>query len=206
MTTSSNDDVGGRARGTGSEQEYHLLALLGIENPLVMKSPFLRISFPEMVENRLCMFSFLPATLRRFLRSCSSSRTLAVNIAVAAFLIPFGTGAVIGVDVPLSIALLGTSCGVDVRDAGFGSGFEAGRSEEDSTSLDAVTSSFPFFFRFLEPGAFLSECVRFCSAKFWARAISRSLSTSLTGRMGMTFSVLYGSLHYEDQSVSGFIS
>lgn len=138
------------AEGAGN----HLLASLGIVYPLVMKSPFFRISFPEF-EKRLCRLSLLPTTLRRLFRSCSSSRTLAVNIAVPAFLIPLGTGAVSGVDVPLSTALLEAGSGLDVRGIDVGLGFDAVRSD-GAVSLELV-ASLPFFFRFLVPGAFFRE-------------------------------------------------
>lgn len=64
---------------------FHLLALAGIEKPLVMKSlcfPFA----PLFEENRLFRLSFVPSR-RFFCRSSCSLRTLAVSAAVASFLI-----------------------------------------------------------------------------------------------------------------------
>lgn len=115
-----------------------------------MKSPFLRISFPELAVNRLCRFSLLPATFRLLLRSCSSSRTLAVSIAVDEFLMPMGACTVAGVDVPLSAALLDS--GVEVRDIDVAPGFDA-ETSDGPVSFEIAFSSL-FFFRFLEPGIF----------------------------------------------------
>lgn len=63
---------------------YHLLALAGIEKPLVMKS----LCFPCSLlvdENRLFRLSFVP-NRRFFCRSSCSLRTLAVSAAVSSFL------------------------------------------------------------------------------------------------------------------------
>lgn len=61
------------------------------ENPLVIKSLFLFLWFADVDENRLWIDS-LPCIFCRLLRSSCSSRTLAVNIAVAAFLMPVDEG------------------------------------------------------------------------------------------------------------------
>ena len=64
----------------------HRRAPAGIEKPLVMKSAC--FALPSVLdEKRLLMLSLFPV-FRLLLRSCSSARTLAVNAAVAAFLIP----------------------------------------------------------------------------------------------------------------------
>jgi hypothetical protein len=65
-----------------------------MEKPLVMKSLSLPFPFCESDLKRLLYVSFVPRTLRRLLRSFSSSRTRAVNIAVAGFFIPAGTAGV----------------------------------------------------------------------------------------------------------------
>ena len=52
-----------------------------------------------------------------------------------------------------------------------------------------------FFFRFLEPGAFLREWVRPDSDSLCDRARRLCLSESLVGRIGMTLSSVYDSLH-----------
>lgn len=126
-----------------------------------MKSVSFRLS--ELFVKRLSIFSFVPIIFRRFFFSFSSSSTRAVNVAVAAFLIPDELLA----DVFVLLA-----------------------DEEAAGSFSAETDDSPFacFFRFFEPGAFFSECVRPCSASFWPRSISRCLSASLVGRMTMTLS------------------
>lgn len=128
-----------------------------------MKSPFLAFSLVDglllllLLWNRDWRFSFRPPIIfSRFFFSFSSSRTRAVSIAVAAFLMPAPEVA-------------------DEDDDGW------------VVVVDASTDS-ACFFRFFEPGAFLSECVRPCSASFCARAIRRSFSTSFVVRMGMTLS------------------
>ena len=78
-----------------------------MEKPLVMKSPSLPFSFFESDVKRLRKVSFVPIFLRRLLLSFSSSRTRAVSIAVAAFLIPVGAEGAEGVDVRLGVMLLG---------------------------------------------------------------------------------------------------
>lgn len=133
-------------------------------------------------------------TFRFLWRSCSSSRTLAVSIAVDEFLMPTGANIEAGVDVPLSAGLLDAESGVEVRDIDVGLGFDAGTSD-DPVSLEVAVSFFPFFFRFLDPGAFFSECVKPSSASFWVLAVNRSLSEDLVGRIGMIFSGSNDSLH-----------
>lgn len=64
---------------------YHLLALAGMEKPLVMKSLCLLLASSFDEENRLLRLSFVPSR-RFFCRSSCSLRTLAVSAAVASFL------------------------------------------------------------------------------------------------------------------------
>ncbi|KAL4865961.1 hypothetical protein BDV12DRAFT_187774 [Aspergillus spectabilis] len=135
-----------------------------LQNPLVMKSVLYLPSFASLVK-RLLKLSFAPINFRRFFFSFSSSRTRAVNIAVAAFLIPFDAESV-GVDVLLRL----------VEDASLGSVVFEGTPLEALVSGITAGSLLPFFLRFLEPGAFFSEWVSLC------------LSSSFVGRIGMTFS------------------
>lgn len=139
-----------------------------------MKSPF--FSFFEPFVKRLCRFSFFPTLFWRFFFSFSSSRTRAVNIAVAAFLIPAGN--TVGTWVP----------GVCDLDSGVSIGV-------------GVDSPLACFLRFLEPDAFLRECERPCSASFWTRLNKYCLSASLVGRIGITLSSVYASLHYSIQVI-----
>lgn len=100
------------------------------------------------------MLSFEPTSFRRFFFSFSSSRTLAVSIAVAAFLIPFGADGV-GVDVLLRLG----------ADESLGSVLFDESPSASLASEVVVESPLPLFLRFFEPGAFLSEWVRPCSAR-----------------------------------------
>jgi hypothetical protein len=104
---------------------FHLRASAGMEKPRVMKSP--SFNFAADLWNKLCKFSLRPMTFCRFFFSFSSSRTLAVSMAVAAFLIPD-----------------------DPSEPGNG----AAETDEASAADD---SSLACFFRFLDPGAFLRE-------------------------------------------------
>lgn len=139
----------------------YLFPPAGIVNPLVMKSP-VPFAFPSLEDSfvkRLCKFSLVPTIFLFFLRSFSSSRTRAVSIAVAAFLIPLFDDAVVfgvGVDVLLRAAVVvaGSGCWWCARLLAvealpmMGSG------------SCAMESPVAFFLRFLEPGAFLREWVR----------------------------------------------
>lgn len=144
-----------------------------------MKSVFLYWASLDSFLKRLLMLSFAPINLRRFFFSFSSSRTRAVNIAVAAFLIPFGADGV-GVDVLLRLVADGGSFAIVVFD-------------EDSplgvlVSDATVESPLPLFLRFFDPGAFFNECVRPCSASRWDLAMSFCLSSTFVGRIGTTLS------------------
>jgi protein kinase C substrate 80K-H len=135
---------------------------------------------------RLLILSFAPTSLRRFFFSFSSSKTRAVSKAVAAFLIPLGAEGV-GVDVLLRLAV---ADGKTLDDVCF---------EESPLGIlvsEVAAASFvPFFFRFLEPGAFFNEWVRPCSASRVDLAMSFCLSSSFVGSIGMTLSSVQGSLH-----------
>ena len=102
---------------------------------------------------------------------------MAVSDAVAAFLIPDGTG----VDVPL------LDCGVTVpfsasrafvlsNKASWVAPFVAGA----FPSVDTASTS-PFFFRFLLPGAFFYECVSPVSFNLFALATNFSISSFASG-------------------------
>lgn len=146
-----------------------------IENPLVMKSLFL--DPPVFLENRLSRFSFPPIIFRRFFFSFSSANTRAVSEEVAAFLIPLPE-AVLGTDVEVLLRFLESEdCLGTTKPAG-----------SMVPGASATPSAVAFFLRFFEPGAFLRECVRPCSASFWPRAIRRCLSSFLVVRMLMMFS------------------
>ena len=121
------------------------------ENPLVMKSlPLAAPSFePSFLEYRLLMVELWVIIFRRFFFSFSSARTRAVSEEVAAFFIPL-TGALLRTGVEVWLRSLGS---VDVLDAS---------APVASLVLAAVASA--CFLRFFEPGAFLRECVRPCSA------------------------------------------
>ncbi|KAL2807870.1 glucosidase II beta subunit-like protein-domain-containing protein [Aspergillus granulosus] len=153
--------------------------LPGMVKPLVIKSVFLNFPSLDSFVKRLFILSFAPANLRRFFFSFSSSKTRAVSMAVAAFLIPLGADGV-GVDVLLR---LGAATDRSLESVGLEeSPFEA------LVSDVAAVSPVPFFLRFLEPGAFFSECVRPCSASRVERAMSFCLSSSFVGRIVMTLS------------------
>ena len=107
-----------------------------------MKSLPLFLPSLDSLVNRLLIFSLPPINFFLFLRSLSSSKTFAVSDAVAAFLIPVF---VVGVDMPLRLLVV----------------FPA-----PVASGSFVESPLTFFLRFFEPGAFLRECVRPCSASF----------------------------------------
>lgn len=139
-------------------------------NPLVMKSPlFFAPSFS--LEKRLSKLS-LPASFRRFFFSSCSCSTRDVSVAVDAFLILFPEAPGVGVDVLLRLLLAGTELAVSTVLLG----------------ASAVFSTAAFFLRFLDPGAFLREWVKPCSASLWPRAIKRCLSSSLNAKMGMMLS------------------
>ncbi|KAL2857817.1 glucosidase II beta subunit-like protein-domain-containing protein [Aspergillus pseudoustus] len=155
------------------------LHVAGMVKPLVIKSVFLKFPSLRSFVKRLLILSLAPTNLRRFFFSFSSSKTRAVSIAVAAFLIPLGAEAV-GVDVLLRLAAA-EERSLDTVD------FE--KSPLDALVLAvAVASPVPFFLRFLEPGAFFSECVRPCSASRVDLARSFCLSSSFVGRIVMTLS------------------
>lgn len=132
----------------------YLRAEAGIENPRVIKSPFAP-PFLSFV-NKLSIFSLRPIIFRFLFFSFSSFKTRAVSEAVAEFLIPLAAPFDFDADVAVAVVVpLGAS----------------------------VEFSVACFLRFLEPGAFLRECVRPCSASLAPRAIRRSLSASFVGRM-----------------------
>lgn len=108
------------------------------------------------------MFSLRPIVFRFLFFSLSSFNTRAVSEAVAEFLIPL-------------TALFDLDAGAEAA----APAVPLGASAEFSVAC---------FLRFFEPGAFLSECVRPCSASLALRAIRRSLSASFVGRMGMILS------------------
>ena len=81
-----------------------------MENPLVMKAPSPNLPLSSFFVKSDFRFSFSPTSSLRFLRACSSSRALAVRVAVAAFLMPF-VG--LGVDV-LEEGLAEEGIGVEV--------------------------------------------------------------------------------------------
>lgn len=144
-------------------------------------------------------------TFRLLLRSCSSPRTLAVSIAVEEFLMPLEATNVAVVGALLSERLVDAESGVEVPDIDAVLGFDADTSD-DPVSLVVAVSLFPFFFRFLDPGAFFSECVKPSSDNFWALVASCSLSEGFVGRMGMIFSGSYDSLHCKALSVTVYFS
>lgn len=122
------------------------------------------------------MLSFRPTILRRFFFSFSSFSTRAVSVAVAAFLIPLPEA--LGVVVEVLLRLLDVEVGL-------------GAEPEASVvplGTSAEVSVVACFLRFFEPGAFLREWVRLCSASLTPRAIRRCLSSSLVGRIGMMLS------------------
>jgi hypothetical protein len=131
---------------------------------------------------RLSIFSFPPIILRRFFLSLSSPNTRAVRLAVAAFLIPL-LEALFGVGVEVLLRLFDVDAALGAVDP---VGSVAG-------SVDVSVAA--CFLRFFEPGAFLREWVRPCSASFWPRAIRRCLSVSFVGRIGIMLSSVYDSLH-----------
>lgn len=138
---------------------HYLRAEAGIENPRVIKSPFAP-PFLSFV-NKLSIFSLRPIIFRFLFFSFSSFKTRAVSEAVAEFLIPLAAPFDFDADMAVAAAVpLGAS----------------------------VELSVACFLRFLEPGAFLRECVRPCSASLAPRAIRRSLSASFVGRMVMMLS------------------
>lgn len=142
--------------------------------PLDMKSVFL--PGPEdFVEKRLSRFLF-PSVLRRLLRASCSFSTLPVSDAVAAALIPN----------TVAVAVVGAF--VSARE----SGVREAPSKPVPSGLSSLTSgdSFSvlvvFFLRFLvEAAAFFRECVNCVSRKVLMRSVSRAISRSSTGRMGM---------------------
>lgn len=140
-----------------------------------MKSRFL--DPPSFFVKRLSRFSFPPIIFRRFFFSFSSANTRAVSEEVAAFLIPL-LEAVLGTGVEVLLRLLGSEdCLGTTNPAG-----------SMVPGASATPSAEAFFLRFFEPGAFLRECVRPCSASLWPRAIRRSLSSFLVVRMLMILS------------------
>lgn len=137
-----------------------------------MKSDYLP-AMPLLDENRPFKFS-LGAVFLRLLRSSCSAKTLAVSAAVSSFLM--------------------ASDGVSNLDS-----FDGSRPGAATPSILSAASGFLLgwvcFLFLLEPGAFFRECVRPSDWSFDNRSRSRSLSVGDTGRMGITFSVEYGSLH-----------
>lgn len=97
------------------------------------------------------MLSLIPPIFRRFFFSSCSPNTRAVNFAVAGFLIPFPG---VGVEVLLRLVV---ACALVLS-------VETADSVVAVVSADASAAA--FFFRFLEPGAFLREWVKPCSARF----------------------------------------
>lgn len=153
----------------------HFLPAVGSENPLVIKSSFFGFPSFEFFVKRLPRFSFMPIIFLLLFFSFSSSSTRAVSFAVAACLIPFGAP---GVGVDVLLRLVPVLCSFCARGA------------------SSAGSPLPgFFFRFLEPGAFLREWVRPDSDSLCDRARRLCLSESLVGRIGMTLSSVYDSLH-----------
>jgi protein kinase C substrate 80K-H len=138
-----------------------------MENPRVMKSA--PLAAPSFLENRLLIFSFSRIIFRRFFFSFSSASTRAVSEEVAAFLIPL-LDALFATAVEVLLLLLGSD---DCLEA---------------SELASAALSVACFLRFFEPGAFLRECVRPCSASLCPRAMSRCLSASFVVRIDMTFS------------------
>lgn len=132
-------------KALSSSLTIYLRAAEGIEKPLVMKSPF--FDAPSFLEKRLSIFS-LP--FRRFFFSLSSANTRAVREEVAAFLMPFPE-APLGTGVEVLLRLLTSDVCSETTPAA-------------SAVTSAVTSAVACFLRFFEPGAFLRECVRACSA------------------------------------------
>lgn len=65
-----------------------------------------------------------------------------------------------------------------------------------SVGTEVDDSPLACFLRFLVPESFLRECVRPCSASFRPLDMRRCLSASFVGRMTITLSSVYGSLHY----------
>jgi protein kinase C substrate 80K-H len=170
------------ARQSEAKQKIYLRAEAGMVNPLVIKSALLAEPSLSFFVKRLSIFSLPPIILRRFFLSLSSPSTRAVSVAVAAFLIP------------LLETLLGI--GVDVLLRLFDADVALGAVDPVVSAAGSVdTSAAACFLRFFEPGAFLREWARPCSASFWPRAIRRCLSASLVGRIGMMLSSVYDSLH-----------
>jgi len=167
-------------KGVFRQIASHLRAPLGIEKPLVIKSASFPFSLFESEMKRLRKVSFVPICFRRLFRWFSSSRTRAVSIAVAAFLIPVG----------VAVRLMDVDWGVEERGISDGVGVEEDCLETSPVSSDAEGSVLPpFFFRFLlEPEDFLSEWVKPRSLRLCIRDIRRSLSDSLVGNIGMMFS------------------
>lgn len=172
------------------QKDNHLRASpAGMVYPLVMKSlPFDLPSLESFVK-RLFRLSFALSIFRRLFLSFSSSRTRAVSTAVEEFLIPVDAP---GVGVDVLLLLEAPLCSSDLDGT-------AGLDSPGVASCSAAgvaASPLAFFLRFFEPGAFFKEWLRPCSASFWPRAISRCLSASFCGRIGMTFSSAYDSLHW----------
>jgi hypothetical protein len=105
-----------------------------------------------------------------------------VSVAVAAFLIPL-LEVLLGIGVDVLLRLFDAEVALDAVDPVV------------SAAGSVNTSVAACFLRFFEPGAFLREWARPCSASFWPRAIRRCLSVSLVGRTGMMLSSVYDSLH-----------
>lgn len=154
-------------------QTCHRFDSAGIVNPRFIKSARLP-SMPVLEENSVCKLSF-GAIFRRLLRSSCSAKTLAVSDAVSSFLIAFDDGTVAS---PFN-----------------------GKSGPATTSATAVASPFLLsgaFFLFLPKlGAFFRECVRPVDCSLDSRSRRRSLSADEEGRIGITFSAKYVSLHWQ---------
>lgn len=152
--------------------DHYRFAPAGIENPLDIKSvPIFSVVADE---NKLFKLVLAPSFLR-LLRSFSSSRTLAVKDAVAAFLIP-----------PLGVAVPLPGCGV----AGFCNSLVAWTSVTVTVGTESTTDrASPCFFRFLpDPGAFFKQCVRPCSFSLLVRVTRRAASVVENGRIEITLS------------------
>src|SRR5438034_8527653 len=113
-------------KGFFSDRKHHLRAPLGIEKPLVIKSASLLFSLFESDMNRLRKVSFVAICFRRLFRWFSSSRTRAVSIAVAAFLIPVG----------VAVRLMDVDWGVEERGINDGVGVEEDCLETSPVSSD----------------------------------------------------------------------
>ncbi len=151
-----------------------------------MKSRPLLPCPPDFVVYKELIFSF---SRRLFFLASSSSRTRAVRPAVAAFFIPV---ALLGVDVP--------DCGVPVCEilaaAGLLSPFVLFSFVSPESPVDDSVLPSPFAFRFLLPLAFFREWVNPSDLRVSMRSITKALSLSVLGSIGMTSRSSYGVAHW----------